>query len=113
MKIKKLLLFFLALNLSTSASIPAEKCEPNDPGGINKNTLCIKHYSNVIKKSSIDYGRGTEAHYGPYIDPLQPNKGTFFRKKSFTTNEFYTNVEVGDKSNGVRVKTSRGRVFVD
>ena len=89
----------------------ANKCRPNNPNGVQENTLCIKHYINKIKKAHVDFGRGIYSHHGLSLDPLKPESGTYFQDKRFSNNEFYTKVGAGDESNGIIVETNKGRVF--
>ena len=109
----KYLLSFLLFCSFHSAEIfvRSEECSPNNPTGVNENTLCIKHYAPLFKKKNIDKGSGVNAHYGPAVDPLRPIVGTPFNDKKLGGNEFYSSVSAGDQSNGIRVETNKGRVY--
>jgi len=102
---------YIFLFLTTNIILKADTCSPNNPDGVNENTLCIKHYINEIDSDHIDYGSGMNAHYGPPMDPRRPNIGTYIQEKKFKKNEYYTEVTTGDGVNGVRVKTNKGRIF--
>ena len=112
MKIFLPLLFFCGLS-SLAPSSFSEECSPNNPTGVNEDTLCIKHYSSLFKKKNIDFGSGVNAHYGPSVDPLRPGIGTPFNDKKLGGNEFYSSVSAGDQTNGIRVETNKGRVYVN
>ena len=101
-------LFFLSFFALKSY---AQSCPPNNPTGLNEDTLCIKHYIDIINPNSIDRGSGTLSHFGPAIDPIRPNVGTIFKDNPLPSNEFYTNVSAGDLHQGIRIETNKGRVF--
>ena len=90
----------------------SEECPPNNPAGVNEDTLCIKHHSSLFKKKNIDFGSGVNAHYGPAVDPLRPGIGTPFNDKKLGGNEFYSSVSAGDQVNGIRVETNKGKVYM-
>jgi len=104
-------LFYCSLYFLAPPSF-SEECSPNNPSGVNENTLCIKHYSSLFKKKNIDFGSGVNAHYGPPIDPLRPGIGTPFNDKRLDGNEFYSSVSAGDQVNGIRVETNKGKVYM-
>ena len=103
-------LLFCSLFYFAASSRP-EECSPNNPSGVNEDTLCIKHHSSLFKKRNIDHGSGVNAHYGPPVDPLKPGVGTPFNDKKLDGNEFYTSVSVGDKTKGIRVETNKGTIY--
>ena len=103
-------LFFCSLYYSAHSSF-SEECSPNNPTGVNQDTLCIKHHSSLFKKKNTDFGSGVNAHYGPSVDPLRPGIGTPFNDKKLVGNEFYSSVSAGDQTNGIRVETNKGKVY--
>ena len=105
------LIILLCASTFAPSFVLSEECMPNDPGGVNENTLCIRHYISIIKKKNIDYGSGVYAHYGAEVDPLKPGIGTPFNDQKLEENEFYTSVSVGDNSNGIRVETNKGTIY--
>ena len=97
--------------ISFASSSRSEECSPNNPSGVNEDTLCIKHHSSLFKKKKVDVGSGMNAHYGPPVDPLRPGFGTPFNDKKLDQNEFFSSVSVGDKTKGIRVETNKGTVY--
>lgn len=104
------ILFVLLVLLQVNKSF-AEACPPSNPSGLNENTLCIKHYIDVIETKYIDYGSGRISHFGEADNALRPGVGTIFRDTPLPSNEFYTRVTVGDSIQGVKVETNKGRIF--
>ena len=94
---------------------PADACPPSNPSGLNENTLCIKHYIDIIESKYIDYGSGTLSHFGEPSNPLRPGVGTIIRDKPLPSNEYYKKVITGDlpddRGEGVIVETNKGEFF--
>ena len=91
----------------------ADTCPPSNPSGVDENTLCIKHYIDIIDSKYIDYGAGRLSHFGEPTNPLRPGVGTIIKDKPLPSNEFYTKVSAGDltQGEGVIVETNKGEFF--
>lgn len=91
----------------------ADTCPPSNPSGVDENTLCIKHYIDIIDPKYIDSGAGRLSHFGAPTNPLRPDVGAIIRDKPFSSNEFYTKVSTGDlpQGEGVKVETNKGEFF--
>lgn len=107
----RIIALFLVLFQPNRAS--AENCPPSNPSGVNENTLCIKHYIDIIDSEYIDYGSGRLSHFGTPTNPLRPGVGTIIKDKPLPSNEFYTKVSAGDlaQGEGVIVETNKGEFF--
>ena len=107
----RIIVLFLVLLQPNKA--PAETCPPSNPSGVNENTLCIKHYIDIIDSKYIDYGSGRLSHFGEPTNPLRPSVGTIIRDEPLPSNEFYTKVSAGDltQGEGVIVETNKGEFF--
>lgn len=88
--------------------IYADPCPPNDPEGLNPSTLCNKDYTNILPIKYQTYGVGSSAYYGPAIDINTP--GTKIINTPLAS-DFFTSVEVGDISDGIRLTTNSGKTF--
>ena len=86
----------------------AQRCPTSDPFGDNPGNLCPMHYHGVYDKSFTRQGVGTEAYYGPKVNPITP--GTKLIDKRLN-GDYFTEVITGGSEGGVTVKTSSGRVF--
>ena len=107
-------IIFVLLALLQANNSFAESCPPSNPSGLNENTLCIKHYIDIIEPKYIDYGSGRISHFGESDDALRPDVGTIFRDKPLPSNGFYTGVTAGDLGGsiqGIKVETNKGRIF--
>ena len=86
----------------------AQRCPTSDPFGDNPGNLCPMHYHGVYDKSFTRQGVGTEAYYGPKVNPITP--GTKLIDKRLN-GDYFTEVITGGSEGGVTIKTNSGRVF--
>ena len=110
-KLKEIKLTFfilLLINIFSFKVVKSDICNPHDPNGENPDSLCIKHYHQNFGNEFKQTGNGSSAYYGKSNDLRYPGKKVI---TSPLQSDFFTNVSAGDKSNGVIIKTSKGKVF--
>ncbi len=83
-------------------------CNPHDPEGLNPDSLCINHYHQNFGNQFQIQGNGTSAYHGKSNDFRFPGKRVI---KNPLNSDFFTNVSTGDKSNGIIIKTNKGKVY--
>ncbi len=110
-KIKKISLNFIFLLFTNDYGFNPVKsgiCTPHDPNGENPDTLCIKHYHQNFGNEFQRIGNGSSAFYGKSNDLRYPGKKVI---NNPLKSDYFTNVSAGDKSNGIIIKTSKGKIF--
>ena len=110
MKLSKSLIsvFILMMKFLIINEAFAQRCPTSDPFGDNPGNLCPMHYHGVYDKSFTRQGVGTEAYYGPKVNPITP--GTKLIDKRLN-GDYFTEVITGGSEGGVTIKTNSGRVF--
>ncbi len=107
-KIRLTFFLLLFMNAFSFNDVESGICTPHDPNGENPETLCIKHYHQNFGNEFQRIGHGSSAFYGKSNDLRYPGKKVISNPLQ---SEFFTNVSAGDKSNGVIIKTSKGKIF--
>ena len=110
MKLSKSLIsiFILMMKFLIINEAFAQRCPTSDPFGDNPGNLCPMHYHGVYDKSFTRQGVGTEAYYGPKVNPITP--GTKLIDKRLK-GDYFTEVITGGSEGGVTIKTNSGRIF--
>ena len=107
-KISLTFIFLLFTNHHIFNIVKSGICTPHDPNGENPDSLCIKHYHQNFGNEFQRIGNGSSAFYGKSNDLRYPGKKVISNPLQ---SDFFTNVSAGDKSNGVIIKTSKGKIF--
>ena len=107
-KISLIFIFLLFTNGFNFNVVKSGICNPHDPNGENPDTLCIKHYHQNFGNEFKRIGNGSSAYYGKSNDFRYPGKKVINKPLQ---SDFFTNVSAGDKSKGVIIKTSKGKVY--
>ena len=103
-----LISLLLFINPNNSNFVKADICNPHDPNGENPDTLCIKHYHQNFGNEFQHTGNGSSAFYGKSNDLRYPGKKVISQPLQ---DDYFTSVSAGDKSNGVMIQTSKGKIY--
>ena len=107
-KISFTFIFLLLTNDYIFKVVESGICTPHDPNGENPDSLCINHYHQNFGNEFQRIGHGSSGFYGKSNDLRYPGKKVISNPLQ---SDFFTNVSAGDKSNGIIIKTSKGKIF--